>query len=59
MNADGTDPVALAVGRDASWTWDGKGIIYTNYIHGGVWRMDANGCNKQVLTEHFKQGGVE
>ena len=23
MNADGTDPVDLAVGRDASWTWDG------------------------------------
>lgn len=59
MYADGSNPVALAVGDEPDWSPDGNEIIYTNTKAGGVWIMDSNGCNKEPLIGdfNFKEGG--
>jgi Tol biopolymer transport system component len=53
MEADGSNPVALAAGNMPDWSPDGRKIIYSNNKVGGIWIMDTNGCNKEILIDEF------
>jgi TolB protein len=53
MNADGPNPVPLSAGDMPDWSPNGDKIIYSNKRVGGIWIMDPNGCNKEVLIVEF------
>lgn len=55
MNADGTEVTDLGRGFDPVWSPDGTKIAYGfgNSETSDIWTMNADGSNKQQLTQNF------
>ena len=51
-NADGTQPRDIGVGAMPSWSPDGYCIVFSNYNPRGVWVMNADGTDRQLLDAH-------
>lgn len=53
MNSGGSNPVAIAAGDMPEWVPNGNRITYSNNKVGGIWIMESNGCNKEILIDEF------